>query len=106
MLICPWENANRVPYAVSLVNIEVCEHHTNILPVQYKPPGNFTKSDFHVCLSPLHNNYNNYTLFVESVELNVMLGASKLVFYNLTVGPDLDPILHYYVKKGTIDVIQ
>ncbi len=91
---------------MSIVNIKACEPHTNILPVQYQPPGNVTKNDFHVCVSPLQNHYNNVTFFVEAVEINVMFGANKLVIYNFSIGNDMDSILDYYVKKGKIDVVQ
>ncbi len=103
---CRWSNTSQIPYAVSLVKTTSCQNRSHILPVQYTPSLSATKKDFYVCISPLYFNYNDVGRIVEMVEFNIMLGANKVVFYNYSIGVEVDAILRYYMKQGVIDVIQ
>ena len=57
-------------------------------------------SKFTVCVPPINNYFNDYHRFVEMVELNRLLGADRFVFYNHSIGRDLNTIIHNYIKRS------
>lgn len=58
-----------------------------------------------VCVKPFHYNYNRAVWLVEFIEMYQLLGADHFIFYNHTVGPDVDKVLRHYMKQGTAEVL-
>ena len=99
---CPVGGPER-PYAVSITKGR-CDNAQNLLQLKRersRPNGNFT-----ICISPFFFEYDDVAQLVEMVETNRMFGADYFVFYNLTIGPNVDKYLRYYMNKGIADVIQ
>ena len=92
------------PYAVSLVNYK-CDTPAHVLPVLAPHTSHHKHINFTVCVTPLNFHFNNVHQLVEMVEVNRILGAGKVVFYNHTSGPDVDRLLAMYVRQGVVDVI-
>ncbi len=98
-----------IPYAVALSR-DRCEVTRNMLTVPHIPivtnKTSTLKSQFTVCVSPIHFNYNDVNQLVEFMEVNQIFGADKFVFYNLSIGPDVNQYLQQYAQQGLIDIIQ
>ncbi|KAK2145677.1 hypothetical protein LSH36_664g01040 [Paralvinella palmiformis] len=102
MFICPVIRHDP-PYAVSLVTSK-CARPSHVLPV-HGPSHLKPRATFTVCVSPLNKHYDDIHSLVEFIEMNLILGADKIVFYNHTTGPHLDRYLSHYVSIGVVDVI-
>ena len=95
---------SQIPYAVSLVASR-CELAKNVLYL----PGNKSSNGWHnftMCTTPFFYNYNNVMQLVEYIEVNRMFGVDHFVFYNLTMGANVNRYLRYYMSTGTVEVIQ
>lgn len=76
---------------------------TNNLPVynQYPP----VKEKFAVCVKGLDfPNEDVSVRLVEWIELLNLLGAGKIFFYNLDVHENISKVLHYYQKRGIVEL--
>jgi hypothetical protein len=99
-------DTNQVPFAVSLV-MDRCATPTNVMDIAglKKQPLGAPLANFTVCVTPLNFHYNNVYQLVEMIEVNRVLGANKVVFYNHTTGPNIDRFLAHYIKLGVIEVM-
>ncbi|KAK6982261.1 glycosyltransferase family 92 protein F13G3.3 [Biomphalaria glabrata] len=97
----PAKHPNGTPFAVSVVK-NACDQPLNILLVRH--PGTVTL-DFTLCVSPLNYRYSRAYELVEMIEMNKMLGAQKLIFYNHSTGSNVDKVLDFYSLKGEIEVV-
>ena len=61
--------------------------------------------NFTVCLSLVHSDYNNALQFVQAMETYKILGVKRAAIYNISCGPDVQKVLEYYVREGTLEVI-
>ncbi|KAJ8413771.1 hypothetical protein AAFF_G00063690 [Aldrovandia affinis] len=61
--------------------------------------------NFTVCISNLFGTYNNVLQFVQTIEVYKLLGIQRVVIYNTSCGPDLEKVLHYYRKEGTLEIV-
>ena len=93
------------PYAVSLVNSK-CEVATHSLRVMNTGVKEHPLLNHTVCVSPLHHDYDNSQQLVETIEMNRILGANRLVFYNFSSGQSVTRLINYYSSIGVADVIQ
>lgn len=93
-----------VPYAVSLVNNK-CDKPTHALRVDVPMLTPTPHINFTICVSPLNLDFNKATELTEMIELNRILGADKIAFYNYSSGADVHKILDYYAHRGLVDVI-
>ena len=59
-----------------------------------------------MCTTPFFYNYDNVMQLVEYIEVNRMFGVDYFVFYNLSMGVNVDRYLRYYMSTGTVEVIQ
>ncbi|XP_059469168.1 uncharacterized protein LOC132192940 [Neocloeon triangulifer] len=98
---------DRVPESVSLV-AHPCDNATNNLRVNYNQPLLGEKQNFLVCVKAL--NFRERMAFsirlIEWLEMHRILGADKIVIYELQVHPNVSKVLDYYVKSGFVDVIK
>jgi hypothetical protein len=49
-----------------------------------------------LCVKPLHNQYNRAVWLVEFIQLYNLLGVTHFVFYNHSIGPDVQRVLEYF----------
>ena len=63
------------------------------------------KYNFTVCLGgPMRGSFST-EWFVEWVEMNVILGAQRIMIYNYSISHDMDPYLAYYQKSGLLEIL-
>jgi len=58
-----------------------------------------------VCVKPFHLNYNRALWLVEFMEMYQLQGATHFIFYNHTVGPDVESILNRYQELGIVSTL-
>ena len=58
-----------------------------------------------VCVKAFHYEFNRAVWLVEFIEMYRKLGADQFIFYNHTVGPDVNLVLKYYEDKGYVTVL-
>ena len=58
-----------------------------------------------VCVKPLYNQYNRAVWLLEFLGLYSLMGVEHFVFYNHSVGPDVDTILRHYMERSRVTVI-
>ena len=104
MYTCPYEG-HSVPYAVSVV-ARPCDVPRAVLPVINNSMSKLHNGTFGVCVSPIFNGYNNALMFVENLEVNRLFGADYFMFYNISMGSDVDKLMRSYIRDGLAGVIQ
>lgn len=92
----------RIPKAISLV-ANNCDTATNALRIQYDPPP-MGKEKFAICIKSLNYFEDFSARLVEWIELQLLLGASKIFFYHLSLHPNVSKALKYYEQKGFVDI--
>ena len=94
----PKDKQDQVPVAVSLVR-DSCEQAKNLLKVIYNKIE--PKKDFAVCLRGLSfPTYDISIKLVEWIETLSLVGVDKIFFYRLSVHPNIQKTIDYYVEKG------
>ncbi|ESO07536.1 hypothetical protein HELRODRAFT_170076 [Helobdella robusta] len=102
---CHWNDKVATPYAVSL-STKPCSEQKRFFKI--KDNSFYMKNslyNFSVCVTPLHNNYNNVSQLIEMIEINRLFGANHFTFYKHSVGDELQRALNLYEKEGIIDVL-
>lgn len=105
LMSCPLppKYKDAVPTAISLTK-KPCGKPNNILRVIYnKAP---TKKDFLMCMPTL--NFPDRDLAVkltEWIELMLILGVDKIIFYELNVHPNMQKVFKYYQERGQVEII-
>jgi hypothetical protein len=56
-------------------------------------------------VTPLNFYYDKPNELAEMIELNRLLGAQLITFYNHTTGPAVNKVLQHYSKQGWVEVI-
>lgn len=76
---------------------------TNNLPVyNQRPP---VKQKFAVCVKGLDFPHEDVSVrLVEWIELLNLLGAGKIFLYNLDIHENISKVLHYYQKRGIVEL--
>ena len=103
-IICPLEGLS-VPYAVSVV-AKPCDVPHTVLPVINNSMSKLHNDTFGVCVSPVHSEYDDWLRFVENVETNRLFGAKYFMFYNMSIGSNVDQLMRSYARDGIAEVIQ
>ena len=84
------------------------------LLIHYFPPkkdseeerkGN-SSSTMAVCVKPFHYDWNRALWLVEFLEFYKLLGASHFVFYNDTLGADVDVVLADYASRREVTIMK
>ncbi len=102
---CTLQNG-QFPYAISYTS-KLCENPvSNLLAVLGIRDDRQKKVKFTVCGPPINHSYNNVTRIVEFIEVNILFGAGRFVFYNFSIGPEVEAILKEYVKEGLVEMVQ
>ncbi|XP_071118258.1 beta-1,4-galactosyltransferase galt-1-like [Haliotis cracherodii] len=61
--------------------------------------------NFTVCVPPLFGAFRNPTSIIEMVEMDMLLGADRFIFYNESISPLVNKVLEHYRKNGIVDVL-
>ena len=59
-----------------------------------------------VCIKPLFKEFNRALNVVEFIEFYKLLGATHFVFYNLSIGDNVEKVLHHYHTKGEATIMK
>ncbi|KAL5022866.1 hypothetical protein ScPMuIL_002021 [Solemya velum] len=89
------------PYAVSLVAGK-CNYTASVIPVLYN---NEDMRNFTVCVTPFNYRYAKAYQLIEFIEMNRILGADKIIFYNYSTNYNIDHILKWYSEKNLVHVV-
>ena len=95
----------RIPFAVSLTTHDN-DKPQNILPVRSQVVKPEDRKRFAICVSPLFGNYDASNELIQWIELNRILGAEYFVFYNHSIGKNVNTVLRFYEKKGLAQIVQ
>ena len=71
------------------------------MPVQYNPEDRTPSANkaFGLCVKPLYGEYNRALWMVEFINFYQLLGVTHFTFYNHSIGPDVDKVLHHLMKE-------
>ena len=71
------------------------------MPVQYTPEERTPSANnaFGLCVKPLYGEYNRALWMVEFINFYQLLGVTHFTFYNHSIGPDVDKVLHHLMKE-------
>ncbi|KAK7072581.1 hypothetical protein SK128_003921 [Halocaridina rubra] len=102
-ILCEIPPDNKRPDTVALVDNNKVDK-TSVIPVQITAErahhGNMS-----ACIKPFHYEFNRAVWLVEFIELYQLLGTNHFIFYNHTVGPDVQKVLEYYQDEGIVTVL-
>ncbi|XP_014282306.1 beta-1,4-galactosyltransferase galt-1 isoform X2 [Halyomorpha halys] len=108
-ILCPLQPDLSPPKSVSIVTrlsptpanrLVVNHYYPSLKPTPTSPPGKIE-----VCVKPIHFYYNQSLRMLEFIELNNLLGMDHITFYNDTMSPQIDCILHHYIAEGKVTVL-
>lgn len=118
---CPLSNADDPPYAVSLVSncnddaknlLKVIDTTSADDDVNRKRAPNSTaggvtsrKVHYTVCVAVLHSTYSDYRRLIETVELNRLFGAQRLIIYDKSSSADVRLVLEGYRRDGIVEIV-
>uniref|UniRef100_A0A8C5Q126 Glycosyltransferase family 92 protein n=1 Tax=Leptobrachium leishanense TaxID=445787 RepID=A0A8C5Q126_9ANUR len=72
--------------------------------IQNKDPPRYTVN-FTICISTMFGNYSNTLQLIQTMEMYKLLGAQKVTLYLNSCSPQVQEVLEYYVREGTLEVI-
>ncbi|NP_001089439.1 uncharacterized protein LOC734489 [Xenopus laevis] len=79
-------------------------HNLTSFPIRNREPVQFT-ANFTICISTMHGNYSNVLQFIQTIEMYKILGAQKVMVYLNNCSRQMEEVLQYYTKEGTVEVI-
>ena len=94
-----WKNRNnRITYSSPGIN------YPTRLPIINSQNGGMgayqaSTQEVGLCLKPIHSNYSDWFELITFVELQKILGVSKIVVYNESMSKDVSCILRYYEEQ-------
>lgn len=94
-----------VPRHVSVVS-QTCAFSLNLINIRNINNKLNYDRNFTVCVAPLNFRYNQVYELVGWMELNIILGANKFVFYNYSSSNNVANVLEWYSKRGLAEIIQ
>lgn len=103
-ILCPLEANQSVPASVSIV-ARPKDYPANLLEVINMEEQRTDQMNFGICVKPLHYRYNQEMQILEFIELHRILGVNHFTFYNNTIGPQVDCILHDYIDRGIVTML-
>ncbi|CAH1798769.1 unnamed protein product [Owenia fusiformis] len=76
--------------------VKIPIYSTEILP---------QRDDFGICVPPLFGNIDKHRL-IEFIEMSLIIGATKFVFYDYNLTPEIKNVLDYYTQRGVVDLVK
>ncbi|GFR70084.1 UPF0392 protein F13G3.3 [Elysia marginata] len=100
---CPLKNGP-LPSTVSM-SVENEKGTMEPIHVEYRSRRK-RKREFTVCFASFHSNYNFTSQLVQSVEMNLLLGAEHFYLYNTSISRSTDAVIRHYQALGIFTVVQ
>ncbi|XP_075691183.1 uncharacterized protein LOC142659196 [Rhinoderma darwinii] len=72
--------------------------------IQNRERGGFS-ANFTVCISTMYGNYSNALQFIQTIEMYKLLGAQRVTIYVKNCSQQVENIMDYYSKEGTVEVV-
>ena len=97
----------KVPVTVSIMENK-CDRPTHMLKVinNQLPEGRTEKEKVAVCVKGLtFRDDSNLWKLIEWIEVTLLIGAAKIVLYNLHITPRMSKVLDYYSERGQVEVV-
>ena len=90
------------PVKVALMQEGKLNSETSGVEVQYPPEQKAKEADskMGLCVKPLYGGYDRALWLVEFINMYQILGVTNFIFYNHSVGPSVDQLLHHYQVHG------
>ncbi|KAM4696008.1 uncharacterized protein WCC33_014732 [Rhinophrynus dorsalis] len=63
------------------------------------------EANFTVCISTMYGNYSNVLQLIQTIEMYKLLGAQKVMIYLNNCSSQVEDVLQYYVREGTVELI-
>ena len=57
------------------------------------------------CYAVFFGNYDNVNRLQSNIEYDLTMGSEHIYLYNMSVGPDVDKMLRFYVERGVLTVL-
>ncbi|XP_069943825.1 uncharacterized protein [Cherax quadricarinatus] len=102
-ILCYLKDRNSVPSRVAVV-LQGQYDEASSLPVQDLSVRD-TMGNMSVCVKAFHYNFDRAVWLVEFIEFYRLLGADKFIFYNHTLGKNVERVLKYYQALGVATVL-
>ncbi|XP_018322193.1 beta-1,4-galactosyltransferase galt-1 isoform X2 [Agrilus planipennis] len=102
---CPLKKGQAVPTAVSIFSKPSPTPTNTLIVNNFYNETQLPTKKYAVCVKPLHYNYDKMMQIVEFIELNRIMGVEHFVFYNHTVGHQVDCLLREYISKGVVTLL-
>lgn len=78
---------------------------SNALNIHHFPARNQSSNvQLAVCVKPFHYRYNRALWLIEFIEMYRLQGAQHFIFYNHTLGPEVEKAISYYIKLGIVSL--
>ncbi|XP_050697341.1 beta-1,4-galactosyltransferase galt-1-like isoform X3 [Eriocheir sinensis] len=84
--------------------VSLLSQPTTLIPVQ-DMEARERQGQMSVCVKPLHYGYDRALWLVEFIELYRLLGADKFIFYNHTMGPNIEAVVKHYMDAGVVTLL-
>ena len=97
--------SNLIPIAVSIIpTLSVERDYSNRLPVMNSQNGGTgtyqaRTNKVGLCIKPVHSNYSDWFELISFIELQRILGVSRIVVYNESMSDNVSCILRYYDEQ-------
>lgn len=101
-ILCEIPTTLEPTHAMPVLNGEV--DRSSSLSVRVFPKGP-PVGNLSVCVKPFHYEFNRAVWLVEFIEFYRLLGTDQFIFYNHTVGPDVQEVLTFYQNLGVVTVL-
>ncbi|GFN96209.1 hypothetical protein PoB_002271500 [Plakobranchus ocellatus] len=100
---CPLKSG---PFPTNVsVSMEKHSGSTQPITVEYRTRRK-RRREFTVCYAAFHSNYNFTSQLVQSVEMNLLLGADHFYLYNTSISHATDTVIRHYQALGILTVVQ
>lgn len=103
--MCLLKPAQDVPYAISILGNANVNKSSNELKVK-TILSDSTQRNFTVCVSPLHNPFNETDRLLEWLKVHIILGVEKVLVYVHSCSPEVEKILENFQSKGFVEIIK
>ena len=89
------------PVKVALLQEAAPNNATSWLQVQVPPEVKVSGGEerMGVCVKPMYKQYNKAVSLIEFISLYHLLGATHFIFYNHSVGAEVETVLQYYIRN-------
>lgn len=95
-----------IPNSVALRHCKTKFAQKKFIPIRRIPKKDPSVGSFAVCGPTVMNNYSNWELVLQFIEIYRILGAENFLFYFHDSTPEVERILKFYSESGIIQLIR